>query len=297
MAFDSLWGSIKYLATPIPRHLKAMGYGVELSKLETRGTRCQAAWRHHVECTRSVILEAAGRRAERRTVLIIGSGLLFDIPLAELSRQFRAVILVDIFHPWKVRKEARRYPNVRLQQLDVTGVLKEVYARARGGRALETAECKPNFFLDDEIDLVVSANILSQLAVLPNGYASRWIKKSNNGQIKVFSRRLVINHLDWMASFAGGVCLIADLERLYCDGDDVVSREGSLWGVDLPEGGREWQWDLAPRPEIELNQDVRHRVVGYAEFPKQVWLDRHRAAAKAGTEPTTERGRMGLHNI
>jgi hypothetical protein len=267
-----------------------MGYGVELSKLETRGNRCRAAWRHHVECTRSLILEAVDRRTERGTVLIIGSGLLFDIPLAELSRRFRHVVLVDVFHRWIVRKEARRYPNVRLRQLDVTGVLKQVHAQARGGQALESTECKPDFFLNDDIDLVISVNILSQLPVLPNSYASRWIKKSNNGQIKAFSRRLVIKHLDWLASFEGSVCLIADLERLYCDGEKVVSREGSLWGVELPEGGREWLWDLAPRPEIKLNQDVRHRVIGYAEFPKQAWLGRHRTGAKAGPEPFAERG-------
>ena len=33
-------------------------------------------------------------------------------------------------------------------------------------------------------------------------------------------------------------------------------------------------WELGPKPEIDPHRDVRHRVVGYAEFPKQVWLER-----------------------
>ena len=276
-----IWDGIKYLATPFPRHLRVMGYARELRHLGCRRKRCEAAWRPHLERTRSLILEAADRCDDTGKALIVGSGLLFDIPVAELSRRFREVVLVDILHLWTVRKEANRYPNVRLQQVDVTGVVKEVHATARGGRALEMSECKPNFFLDDGFDLVVSANILSQLPVLPNGYASRWINKSVPGQMKAFSRRLVINHLDWLASFAGNVCLIADLDRLYCNGETVVSREGSLWGIDLPEGGREWLWDLAPRPEMEPKFDVRHRVAGYAEFPKQTWLERRDSMAAA----------------
>ena len=51
--------------------------------------------------------------------------------------------------------------------------------------------------------------------------------------------------------------------------------------VDLPEGRQEWFWDLAPRPEMDFKYDIRHRVAGYAEFPKQAWLDRDRAGAKA----------------
>ena len=142
----------------------------------------------------------------------------------------------------------------------------------RSGRALDVPEYKPDFFLQDGFDLVVSANILSQLPLSPLRYASRRENRPIPRQVRAFARRLVVNHLDWLASFAGNVCLISDLERLYCEGENVVCREGSLWGVDLPQGGREWMWDLDPQPEIEPNYDVRHRVVGYAQFPKQSWL-------------------------
>ena len=88
------------------------------------------------------------------------------------------------------------------------------------------------------------------------------------------------NHLDWLCSFPGTACLVTDVERL-CYGDcGLVSREESLWGVALPQGGRDWLWDLAPRPEMYFHLDVRHRVGGYASFPKRAWLDaRDRTAA------------------
>ena len=279
MAFGLFWDWIRYLATPFPHHLKVMGYARELRQLGTRRIRCRAAWRSHLERTRSLILEAADLSGNQEKALIVGSGLLSDIPLAELSRRFREVVLVDIIHLWTAHKEARRYPNVRLERVDVSGVVEEVYALPRGGRALDVSRRPPAAFLEDRFDLVVSANILSQLPVLPNTYASKRMKKLAKGQIRTFSRRLVENHLDWLVSFPGVVCLIADLERLKCDGPKIVSREGSLWGVDLPEGRREWVWDLAPCPEIDFKYDVRHRVAGYAEFPKQAWLERDRAGA------------------
>jgi hypothetical protein len=280
LAWGSVWDWVKYLATPFPGHLRDMGYARELRQLGSRKERCQAAWRPHLERTRSLILEAVDRCSRYDKVVIVGSGLLFDIPVAELSKRFREVTLVDILHLWQVRTAVSAYSNVRLHPVDITGVVKEVHAAARGGGALQMSECKPEFFLNDGIDLVVSANILSQLPVLPNGYASRWLNRRSPEQVKGFSRGLVINHLDWLASFTGNVCLIADLERLHCDGEKVVRREQSLWGVELPEGGQEWMWELAPRPEIEWNRDIRHRVVGYAEFPKRVWLDQ--PSTKAG---------------
>ena len=272
MPFSLTWDFIRYLATPVPRHLKDMGYVRGMRELDARGHRCRADWQPHVMHCRALILESAGNCSRTEKALVLGSGPLFDIPVAELSWRFREVTLVDVLHLWRVRSALRRYPNVRLECLDVTGAIKKAHAQARRGQALEAPVYKPDFFLEDGYDLVVSANILSQLPLAPVRYASRLENKPAPGQVDVFSRRLVTDHLDWLASFAGNVCLMSDLERLYCDGGDILRREASLWGVSLPEGGREWLWDLAPRPEIETDCDVRHRVAGYARFPGKAWL-------------------------
>ncbi len=36
----------------------------------------------------------------------------------------------------------------------------------------------------------------------------------------------------------------------------------------------EWMWEPGPKPEMDPRRDVRHRVVGYVEFPKGAWLER-----------------------
>ena len=93
------------------------------------------------------------------------------------------------------------------------------------------------------------------------------------------------NHLDWLCSFPGTACLVTDLERLCYGERGLASREQSLWGVELPEGGREWLWELAPKPEMYFHLDVRHRVGGYASFPKRAWLDARDRTAAATDAP------------
>ncbi len=272
---------LDYMSNRVPRHLREMGYVRELRALRARRDRCRSAWRPHLEHTRAVIQDAVARCEQRRSALVVGSGLLFDIPLEELSRHFERVVLVDIVHAWSVHRAATRFSNVRLLPLDVTGVVERCHSLARGRAPARLPQHQVDRLAGERFDLVASVNILSQLPVVPNGYMSRRIRSLGEARTREFSRALVTNHLDWLCSFPGVVCLVTDLERL-CYGDcGLVSREESLWGVALPEGGRDWLWDLAPRPEMYFHLDVRHRVGGYASFPKRAWLDaRNRAAAR-----------------
>ena len=264
---------LDYLAIPVPRHIRQMGYVRELRALRARHDRCRSDWHSHLEHTRAVILDAAAQCEQRRSALIVGSGLLFDIPLDELARQFESVVLVDIVHAWSVHRQAARFSNVRLLPLDVTGVVERCHALARRRSPARLPQHPVDCLAGECFDLVASVNVLSQLPVVPNGYLSRRIRTLTEAETREFSRALVTNHLDWLCSFPGVACLVTDLERL-CYGDrGLVSREESLWGVALPEGGRDWLWDLAPRPEMYFHLDVRHRVGGYASFPKRAWLE------------------------
>lgn len=284
---------IDYLTTPVPRHVRQMGYVRELRDLGARRNRCRHAWQAHLEHTRAVILDAAKRCGQPRGALIVGSGLLFDVPLAELSRRFEKVVLVDIVHAWPAHRAACRYSNVRLVPLDVTGVVERCHAIARR-RSAEPFPERPVAILEGErFDLVASVNVLSQLPVVPNGYLSRRIRSLTGERRRRFSRALVKNHLEWLCSFPGIACLVTDRERLHYGDRGLVSREDSLWGVALPEGGRDWLWDLAPRPEISFHHDVRHRVVAFASFPKQAWREA-RGHAMESTDPAAAGPRGSL---
>lgn len=269
--FMDLW---RYATAPFPWYLAPMGYVRESTGLVRRGGHSRAAWREHLEKSKALILEAASRCARKDKALILGSGLLHDIPMAELSGQFREVVLVDILHLREARSQARGFANVRLVPLDVTGVAKAVYDLARGGRPARLPDSVPDFFLDDGFDFVASLNMLSQLPVVPGTFAGPRIPKLAREDVVRFSRRLVEHHLDWLCSFSGAVSLITDLDRLECDGATVLRRKDCLWGVELPAGGRTWLWDIAPRPVVDPRFDVRHRVIAFADFPKGAWRTR-----------------------
>ena len=272
MAIQTIRAWIDFLANPAPRHVRQMGYVRELRALRARQRRCRTDWQPHLDHTRAVVLESAAQCVQRRSALVVGSGLLFDVPLEELSRQFGRVVLVDIAHLWSVHRRADRLANVHLMPLDVTGVVERCHAMARE-RSEESLPQRPvDCFAGESFDLVVSLNVLSQLPVVPNGYLSRHLRSVADAHIRAFSRALVINHLDWLCSFPGIACLVTDLERQHVDDCRTVSAEESLWGITLPDGGRTWLWDLAPRPEMYFDVDVRHRVVGYSNFPKHAWL-------------------------
>ncbi len=251
-----------------------MGYVRDLRALGGLRSRCRLAWQPHLENTRKLIIESAEGCERHGTALVVGTGLLFDIPVAELARMFERVLLVDIVHLWAPRQLVQKFDNVELIECDITDVVERVYRSACDGQLPRLSTTPPNLFHDMNIDLAVSVNILSQLPVLPNAFLSRRIMDYNEQEVSKFSRHLTEDHLDWLSGFQGRACLIADLERLFCKGHRVVKRQGSQWGVRLPQGFNDWYWNLAPRPDLDQRYDIRHRVAGYTEFPKQAWLRR-----------------------
>ena len=248
-----------------------MGYVAGLRRLYARGRRCRRAWAPHVEQSRALIVQAAQECTRRRRVLVVGSGPLFDVPLAQLSWRFKEVVLVDIVHLGRSRLKIRRFANARAITADVTGMAEAVYDWAQSGCRGAFPDRKPAAFPDGDFDLVVSCNILSQLPLSVVRYARRCGGERAMKDEADMSRRMVLRHLDWLASFDAAVCLIADTHqqhwvrgRMECDND-------ILWGVVLPAGARQWVWDLAPRPEVSDQYDVKHCVAGYVRFPKEAW--------------------------
>ncbi|MSP50190.1 MAG: hypothetical protein EXQ95_12795 [Alphaproteobacteria bacterium] len=139
--------ALAWLATPCPLHVRRLGLLSESIAISARHRRCRDAWAPHLAATRSAVLEAIERTPRRRTALVLGSGALLDLPLADLAAAFRRVVLVDLVHPWPARLRARAFANVTRVTDDVTGTLEAV---ARG----ELVRPRPFSRLDDpEVDL------------------------------------------------------------------------------------------------------------------------------------------------
>ncbi len=249
----------RYLTTPCPRYVRAMGYLDEQVSIKARHERCRRAWEPHLERTKDVIRAAVRRCAARRKAVIFGSGMLLDVPLAELASAFAQVVLVDVVHPMGA---GWRLANATALAADVTGTAEAVYRLAkRGGEPLP--RFAPQMFCDDpEVDLVASVNLLSQLPYIPCKYLSA-AGAYTADEITAYGRDVVRAHIDYLRRLPGVVALVCDLERLTVDRTGaLVERLSALRGETLPWSGEEWLWDLAPRPEASPIYSYRRRVAG-----------------------------------
>ena len=61
--------------------------------------------------------------------------------------------------------------------------------------------------------------------------------------------------------------MVTDIERLQLDAKGiVVDRRDLLFGLKLARAGEEWEWKLAPRPEVDRRFDYFRRVVGVVDW-------------------------------
>lgn len=251
----------QYLTSPCPRPIKEMGYLKELIGMAARHRRCRDAWGPHLRHCRDWIVEAMADCPRRDRVVVLGSGLLNDVPVDDLSQGFEDVVLVDILHLPVVRKALKPYDNIRLVEFDITGFVEPLYERVTKGADLsvpEHADIPAN-----GADLVVSLNILSQLPILPFAYGEKKQCPLEEG----VGRALIKGHLKALSELDARVCLISEVEQLLCQGDEVIERDDPLHGETIPQDlkGRSnsWDWRFAPHPERHPDYDLTYRIEGF----------------------------------
>jgi hypothetical protein len=235
-----------YVTTPCPQYVRHMDYLYEVIAMKSRYQRNRTAWQPHLEQTRQAILSAAEGSRNRTKVVILGSGLLLDVPLEELSSMFHEVVLQDIVFLPEVYKRVKQYDNVRLVQHDVTNMAQKLYENIRSGHPEfpNAAPVVPD--TDENTGLVISLNILSQLWVIPRAYA---LKKRNLDEEDVddWCKQIVGSHYAFLQSMTCPVCLIADHEFVKRDREGrIVSQGSTIAGLALPEPEAFWTWNIVP---------------------------------------------------
>ena len=259
--------ALTYLTTPCPWYLRRLGHLSEIIAIAARHRRCQADWATHLAATKAVVEHAVAQAPGRGRAVVLGSGLLVDIPLAALAAAFADVVLVDLIHLRTTRRIARNFDNVRLIAADVTGVLE---ALVRNSPALPPPAA--TLGIDGKADLVVSANLLSQLPIAPIAWLDRLRQRGapvTEDAIVAYGRALIDDHLTLLARQAGTVALITDVERLNLPPGQPdaqpLDREDALLGARLPATGCSWIWRIAPAPELDRDFDRHHRVTGIVD--------------------------------
>ncbi|MCJ2051538.1 hypothetical protein [Methylobacterium sp. J-070] len=237
------------LVNPAPLRLRRLGYVRQSGLLHARSRRCRASWAPHLARARSVVAAAAEATGRRRHAVVLGSGLLEDVPLETLGRLFDRVTLVDAVHPWPARLAARRHDNVTLTHAEISAGLAGGLGELCAGS-----------------DLIVSANLLSQLPIVP---LDRYEAADREAPPQL-ARHLIEAHLaslDALAEQAERVCLITDTVQREEDRAGCVTDSLDLmFGATLPPSDAAWDWEIAPFGEVDRRQRLIHRVHAYADW-------------------------------
>jgi hypothetical protein len=228
MIADVLFQLRSRAATPAPfrRHLAdAFAYW-------QRGTRLALTWAPHLANCRTLIDPTIDDIASRRTVVVLGSGPLFEIPLEALARNFGRVLIVDRVHLAGIDQRIRRYPNVERIWRDIGGT------------------DRPLDFLDDVIglDWVISANVLSDLG-------------REQGRVAIEA------HLEGLRALPCPVTLVTDIDyRCFDRAGTLVENVDLMQGVKLPVPELNWIWEAAPFGEDGPDRRRVHSVAAWADW-------------------------------
>jgi len=203
--------------------------------LWARGQRQTRAWAPHLANSRGLIDTSIDDLGARRTVVVLGSGPLFDLPVESLARTFKRVILVDRIHLSTIAQRVGRYANVERQWRDLS-----TRTNPAALAFLDTIE---------DLDWVISLSLVSQLARAAPG-----------------AERLVVDgHLDRLAGLRCPATLITDLDyRVFNRHGVMLDTADLLHGRPVPRSGLRWKWEVAP-----FGEEGRHtrRVHSMAAWP------------------------------
>jgi hypothetical protein len=254
-----------YLTTPCPQYVRHMDYLDEAIAMRQRYRRNKTSWQPHLERTRRFVLSAAEKCQNRSKAVVLGSGLLLDVPLEELSSIFREVVLLDIVFLPEVRRSIKGYANAQLIQHDVTNIAKKLHENIQQGRP-ELPEAAPELSeIVGNAGLVVSLNILSQLWVVPRAYALKKQSVLDDEQVDEWCRQIVETHYASLLSMDCSVCFIADHEYVKRDRRGrIISQGSTISGLALPKPDESWTWNIVPMDESsqylskELNVGAWH---------------------------------------
>jgi hypothetical protein len=265
MLFTALRALALRLTTRSPADISALGLPADAVALWSRAERRAADWAPHEARCHAIVDRAVSGLPQRRAVLVLGSGLCRDVPVERLARTFASVVLVDAVHLAPVRTRFAALPNVRFVTADLTGA-----GAWLAGQADARADVLAAWRADATVDLVISANVLSQLAIGPEDYLDAHPARAAALPANL-PDALIGAHLQDLAAFRCRVCLLTDVEmRKERRDGTIVERMDLLGGHTLPKPDDAWDWAVAPFGEITRGVARIHRVHGYADLTAAV---------------------------
>ena len=248
-----------------------LGYRKEAAALRARHRRCRRAWKSHLQRTRECLLQSARLTCAQDhggSALILGGGLLRDVPWRELLALFDAIEVIDVvIHP-ELRAAAKDSGGrLRAVAMDITGSIESVAKAPDRTPDLTPTRTAELFRRCVHQRWVASVNILSQLPSLP----CEWLRAHGvpDDALATFAGSLMEAHVDALAEAPGGICLVTETGEQREDGDGGSELSGEIAEI-IPtrlssrdwEVLDRWQWSLHPPDEHPEGVADSREVVG-----------------------------------
>lgn len=250
---------ITYLCTSATKEARAFGHLYESIAIKEREKRCQPFWlSHRTNCKKFITQATSTIRAHQR-VLVLGSGPLHEIPLVALASVFEHVDLVDVVHLKETVEKYKAHHNVHFIQADISQLESTLL------REKKIANTIPTQFLENKYDLVISANLLSQLAYhLRNFLEKNASPKLYPEELDRFAYQVSFDHYQYLAKFKCPVILITDTETHLIDArNELLEVQTPYINFTLPPPQEQWWWNLAPIPEVSKDYSVKMKVSAF----------------------------------
>jgi len=237
---------LKKILTPCDASVKELGHLTEIIAIESRYERQKKFWEPHLKNSRDFILKEATKSPLKKRINILGAGILLDIPIDELEKKFEEIVLIDIVFLPQIKWRFKNHPQIKFIQMDVSGVVDLIYKD-------KSSLPKPILPQLPFADVTVSANLLSQLPLLPMEYLKT--------EDRSWGKLIIEKHLELIKKSSPLSLLLCETNQIYYDRQEkVIENNDMLFGVELPRTKNEWIWNIAPLGEASRDYSIRGTV-------------------------------------
>ena len=223
----------KFLTSKASREARKNGALYESVAFESRASRLKSSWQSHWDASHMAVQEFLSKPelSSAKTLLVLASGSLFELPMDFLLQRFEKIILVDFVFPKKVRETAER---------------------AQG--KIELAEANLNDLdkvtaLLEAADVALSCNVLSQLHLFDQSTEAKAHQQKHLGLLKTSKKPALL----W-----------TDVQRIFRPKgqNQVVQTEDTVF-ASRSTPWKKWEWKIAPAPELHKDYDISLQVEAY----------------------------------
>lgn len=248
------------MSRKLKKYSRIFGFNKDRDGLITRYFSESEHWHSHLQNSKDFILKSLAG-FEKKSVMLLGSGWLLDVPVDELSEHFQTVVLVDIAHPNQILHTYGKRPNLFFEISDISGVLGSIRNESLYSTKDICNDLKRDFHFDlyekYNPDMVISLNLLSQIAHFPVQYAIDRMDIDNE-RAEIIRRCIQQLHIDHLPE--GKSLIITDYHEYVYDMKDNLIEERPRLSVKLPESISEWTWDFDLSGNYKFRRKVRLTV-------------------------------------